>query len=145
MKSKLILGAVAGMAVVTALAVAPTIATAETAQTQTRSGGYGLHDGTGNGNGRQASLESKAQVLGMTVDELNTALKTKTMLQIAADKGMTQEQLQTKLRESAAARWQDRGLSAEEIQQRTATQQERQADCDGSGERMGQGGYGQNR
>lgn len=140
MKSKLMIGIVAGgMVGVSALAFTPLVANAEVAQVQSRnSGSYGLHDGTG-GYGQQGSLASRAQVLGMTTEQLKTALQTQTVLQIAESKGMTQEQFQAKMQDAASARWEARGLSAEEIQQRTETQQQNQADCDGTGGGMYRG------
>lgn len=88
------------------------------------------HQSASKGYGYQRSLDSRAEALGLTADELKTALKTKTMLEIAQEKGITQEQFQAKMSEAAQARW-----------------QERQADCDGTGENQGQGGngYGRNR
>lgn len=118
--------------------------------------GNGMHrqDGTGGGNGngggRQSSLESRAKVVGMTAAELEKALETKTMSQIAKDRGMTEAQFEAKMAEAAKARWQARGLSADEIATRTAEREKRQvanqADHTwGSGEGNPQGGYGRNR
>ncbi len=106
-------------------------------------------DGTGYGLGRQASLESRAQVLGMTTDELQKALQTKTMSQIAVEKGMTQDEFQTKMEAAAKARWEARGLSSEEIAKRVAEREARQAanEADhefGSGAGNHQGRHGWN-
>jgi hypothetical protein len=49
--------------------------------------GRGPGDGHGFGLGT-AELEAAAKVLGMTTDELSTALQTKTLEQIASDKGV---------------------------------------------------------
>ncbi len=112
--------------------------------------GNGYSQGRGNGAGRQASLESRAKVVGMTADELETALETKTMSQIAKDKGMTEDQFRAKMQEAAKARWEARGLSAEEIAQRVADREARHAANaadhewgSGQGDRMG--GYGRSR
>lgn len=112
--------------------------------------GIQAHNGTGNGNGRQASLESRAKVVGMTTDELSKALETKTMSQIAKDKGMTENQFETKMTDATKARWQARGLSADEIAKRVAEREARHAanttDHEwGSGAGNHQGGYGRNR
>lgn len=109
--------------------------------TTTAASGYGQ----GNGNGTQTALESRAKALNMTADQLQAQLQTKTMLQIAQDKGMTLEQYQQKMQEASQSRWQDRGLSTEEIVTRTAAQAERQADCDGTGNQQHMGGNGPNR
>lgn len=106
--------------------------------------------GHAQGGGRQASLESRAQVVGMTAEELQTALETKTMSQIAIDKGMTEETFQAKMTEAAQARWEARGLSSEEIAKRIADREARHATNSadhefGSGEGNHLGGYGRNR
>lgn len=110
----------------------------------------GNGNGQGQGYGRQTSLESRAKVLGMTADELQKALQTKTMSQIAAERGMTEDTFRTKMADAAKARWQARGLSDEEIAKRTADREKRHAanaaDHEwGSGEGNRQGGYGRNR
>ena len=114
--------------------------------------GARLHNGSerGYGSGRQASLESRAGVVGMTVEELQTALETKTMSQIAKEKGMTEEGFRTKMEAAAKARWEARGLTTEEITERLAEREKRHAanSADhewGSGEGGHQGGYGRNR
>lgn len=100
----------------------------------------------GNGNGAQTALASKAEAVNLTADQLREQLQTKTMLQVAEDQGLTLEQYQAKVRAAAQTRWEDRGLSAEEIATRTAEQTERQADCDGTGTGAQQhAGYGQHR
>ena len=112
--------------------------------------GTGTHQQAGAGYGRQASLDSRAQDVGMTADELETALETKTMSEIAKDKGMTEEDFEAKMEAAAEARWEARGLSDEEIAARKADRESRQAtnyaDHEwGSGEGDHMGGYGRNR
>ncbi|NCU38566.1 hypothetical protein EOL96_05940 [Candidatus Saccharibacteria bacterium] len=106
----------------------------------------------GAGQGRQASLESRAAVLGMSAEELEQALETKTMSQIADQQGLTQEAFEAKMQEAAKERWQARGLSADEIAKRLAEREQRQAAnaedhewASGDGERFGGYGYGRNR
>ncbi len=117
--------------------------------------GIGLHAadgsgyGNGNGNGYQTSLESRATVLGMTAEQLRTALETKTMSQLALDKGLSEADFQAKMQTAATARWEARGLSDSEIAQRTADQAQRHetnsADHEfGSGDGNHQAGYGRN-
>lgn len=93
----------------------------------------------GNGYGYEQSLESKAKILNMTTEQLRTQLKTKTMLQIAEDNGLTAAQWQTDLQTAAQERWQERGLTQAEIDSRLQTMKDRQANCDGdgSGARLG--------
>ena len=111
--------------------------------------GYGQD--AGRGMGRQGALESKAKVMGMTADELEKALETKTLSQIAVDKGMSETDFRGKMESAAKARWQARGLSNEEIAKRVADRKDRQAEnqanCDGFGSGNGkrQDGYGRNR
>lgn len=112
--------------------------------------GTGTHQQAGGGYGRQTSLDSRAAVVGMTADELETALETKTMSEIAKDKGMTEEDFEAKMEAAAEARWEARGLSDEEIAARQADCEERQATNHadhewGSGEGDHMGGYGRNR
>lgn len=145
MQKTLFIGTLSVVAIAGVVALAPMVVNAQSSTAQTRGNGYGVHDGTGTGqqgNGQQASLESRAGALNMTAEQLREKLQTQTMLQIAEDQGLTEEQFQAKMQEASAARWQERGLSADEIQARTDAQVERQADCDGSGDHQGQGGFG---
>ena len=118
--------------------------------------GNGNESGTaahvGGGNGYQTSLESRAEVVGMTAEELQVALETKTMSQIADEQGLSEEAYEAKMEEAARARWEARGLSAEEIAQRTADREARQAAnhedhewASGDGDHTGCARYGQNR
>ncbi|NCU37579.1 hypothetical protein EOL96_00745 [Candidatus Saccharibacteria bacterium] len=108
------------------------------------------HNGNGQGNGYQSSLESRAQVLGLSAEQLQAELETKTMSQIALEKGISEEAFRAKMNDAASTRWQARGLSDEEIAERKADREQRQAanseDCEfGSGNGTQQGGYGRNR
>lgn len=102
------------------------------------------------GRGYQASLESRAQIFGMSAADLEKALETKTMSQIAVEKGMSEEDFQSKMTEAAKARWEARGLSADEITERLAERKARHeansADHEfGSGDGGRIGGYGRHR
>lgn len=102
------------------------------------------------GNGHQSSLESRAKVFGMTADELKAALETKTMSQIAVDKGMNEETFKAKKAQVAMERWQLRGLSSDEIAKRVADREARHATNSadhefGSGDGDRQGDYRANR
>lgn len=115
-------------------------------------GQFGDHSGSGNNNGggSQVSLESRASVVNMTAEELQTALETKTMSEIAVENGMSEDDFDTKMSEAANARWEARGIDAEEIANRTAERAARQASNSsdhefGSGEGNQEGGYGHNR
>ncbi len=109
--------AVAGLATAGLIAV-PTFANAQGA-------GNGVHNG--NGVGYQQQLQTKADLLQMTTDELKTQLQTKTMLQIAEDKGISVEKFHESMEAAAKQRWADRGLSQAEIDSRLKNMEERQA------------------
>lgn len=101
------------------------------------------------GKGYQSSLESRAEVLGLSVESLQTALETKTMSEIAVEQGITEDVFHAKMTEAAKSRWAANGLTTEEIAERTAEREARQAENSvdhefGSGEGSGQSGYGQN-
>lgn len=135
--SKIIIGSIAGLAAVSALAFVPLSVGAIT--NQVHRGSYGAN-GSGNG------LVIKAQAMDMTADQLKEKLQTKAMGEVIADQGMTTDQYKEKVQTAAQERWQEMGLSDEEIQTRTQAQTERQADCDGTGSGQNQGGlrFGQN-
>ena len=107
------------------------------------------HNGYGNGAGYQTSLEERAQVVNMTAEQLRTELQTKTMAQIALEQGMDEATFQAKMTEMAQARWAARGLSAEEIAQRVAEQEQRRTTNQADGHEFGTGtaerhSYGRN-
>lgn len=97
----------------------------------------GPQDGSGRGYGKQTALETRAQMLDMTAEQLQTALETKTMSEIAAENGIDEATFRSNMAEAAKDRWQQRGLSDEEVSKRVAEREERQAangDCEyGSG------------
>lgn len=149
--NKLVTLGVASIAAVAVIGVSSLSASALTNSNNGNGTGIQARDGSGNGNGRQSSLESRAKVVGMTAAELDTALQTKTMSQIAKDRGMTEEQFQAKMGEAAKARWASRGLSSDEIATRTADREQRQAANEASYHEFGTGagnhqsGYRHNR
>jgi hypothetical protein len=108
----------------------------------------GAQSATVNGNsnggryGYAQSLASKAEVLGMTSDELSAALETKTLLQIAEEKGVDINKVYDAMQTAAQKRWADRGFSEEEIASRLQDMKDRQASCDGTGTGMGGGQHG---
>ena len=77
--------------------------------------------------------QSKADIFGITVDEL-TKLRDSgmTMLDIAESKGITEDAFHQKMQEAAVARWNTRGFTDEEIQERLKVMNERQENCDGT-------------
>lgn len=112
------------------LMLAPGLALAQAGNTNGNGGGYGY----------QQSLTTKAKVLGMTTDQISTQLKSATLLEIAKDKGMSADQLHEKMQAAAQERWKANGLSQAEIDSRLKTMEERQANCDGTGNGGGNGG-----
>ena len=137
MNKKVVLISAISIAAIGAMSLAPMAASALTTQTQTQNrGGYGI--GRGNrGNGSQI----KAEALNMTTEQLREQLQTKTLSEVIADQDMTLDQYHEKVQAAAQDRWQEMGLSEEEIQTRTQEQLDRQENCDGTGTGSGQGGY----
>lgn len=89
--------------------------------------------GSMNGSGYGKGLDDIAEKLGMTSEELRAQLGDKTMLEIAAEKGYSEEEFHQMMSDLSLQRWQERGISDEEIAQRQAAQEERRANCDGNG------------
>ncbi len=149
MNKLLLTSGIAAVAVTGAIAVTPLRASAETAlNTIVTTAQQHQRFGNGGGYGYQSSLETRAPVLGMSASELQTALQTKTLSQIAAEQGMTQEQFQAKMQAAVTARWQAMGLSSDEIAARLAAREQRQEQNQathtwGSGDgARSHGGYG---
>lgn len=100
------------------------------------------------GNGYEAALETRADAVGLTGDELQARLETQTMQEVMAAQGVSEESYQAARREAAESRWVEHGTSEERIAERQAAQAERQAsadgECDGDGtpNHDGSGGYG---
>lgn len=149
MTNKLVIGSIAGFVVMGALAFTPLAVNAQTALHQAGSGnGISLHDGSGGmnggtGGGYQASLDTRAKALGMTSTELTEALKTKTMDQIMQDKNVSADDFQAKMSGASKARWEAKGLSAEEVNARIAWQNSRHETATHDGTMQTRGGYGQ--
>jgi uncharacterized protein YdbL (DUF1318 family) len=91
-----------------------------------------MSNGNGNGSGYSQQLQVKADTLKITVSELQEGLKTKTLAEIAKDKGVSIDAIHATTSAKAHERWVANGLSADEIKEREADQAERQADCDGT-------------
>ncbi|HZJ34684.1 MAG TPA: hypothetical protein VFD55_01570 [Candidatus Angelobacter sp.] len=102
-------------------------------------GGNGNANGNGGGYGYRQSIGSKAKALGISEDELRTQLETKTLLQIAEKKGISVDQLHATMQKAAQARWEANGLNQTEIDARLKNMEERQANCDGTGNGNGGG------
>lgn len=128
MNKKIILGMGLATVAVAAIAFVP-FTSAQSANN------YQMRGGNGKG------IETKAQIIGISADELREQLQTKTMTEIVEEKGMTIEEVQMQTRAAAMERWQEKGLSDEEIQERVEFQEEKQAECDGTGANQGEGGF----
>lgn len=93
--------------------------------------GMGYSNGLGSGYGYRQMIETKAKLLNLSVDEIKDQLETKTMSQIAEEKGINLDELQDSIKESARQRWADRGFSEEEINNRLSRIEQRQSgDCE---------------
>lgn len=148
MTNKILVGGLTSMAIVGALAFTPFIANAATPVHQAGTG-TGMHTNngnSGNGGGYQASLDARAKAVGMSSAELTEALKTKDMDDILAEKKISTADFQAKMAAASKARWEAKGLSAEEVQKRVDWQKNRHATATHDGSNQAQGGYGrQNR
>lgn len=96
--------------------------------------GQGWHLGWLGGNG----FEQKAQLLGITAEELKTQIKSgKTFAQIAAENGLTEEQFRAKMLESMKQRLDqlvsEGRITQEEADRKLQLMQERQKNCPGFG------------
>jgi len=80
--------------------------------------------------GRNRMLEEKAEILGMSVEELEIALESQTFHELFEEEGVDCETIKEKMREKAMQRWQEMGLSEEEIQERLEWQEQRQGECE---------------
>ncbi len=78
-------------------------------------------------------IEAIAEKFGMTAEELRSQLGTKTILEIAEEKGYTEEQFHQMMLESAVQRWKDAGFTDEEIAERQNVLEERHQNCVGGG------------
>lgn len=106
-----------------------------------------LADFSGYGHGKQRALETKAEILGISADELEDKLDDMTFAEIAEEKGISLDEWHQEMQEKTQERWQEMGLSDEEIQERVQRMEERHAECDGTGSmnRFGGKGFGKNR
>ncbi|MBU0572230.1 hypothetical protein KKE60_01585 [Patescibacteria group bacterium] len=102
---------------------------------------------SGNGFGFDRMFSNKAEVLGMSVEDLKSQLGEKTFLEIAEEQGISHEALQENMKVRAQERMEEMGLSDEDIARRLQFRAERQVNCDESGPLMngeGNGGFGRN-
>ncbi|MHB8136203.1 MAG: hypothetical protein ACYDH1_18495 [Anaerolineaceae bacterium] len=98
----------------------------------------------GNGSGYQQMIQTKAELFGLTESELTTQLETNTMLQIAEEKGISEEQFHEAMEAAARQRWAEKGLTQSEIDARLKNMEERQAG-DHETNSLNRGGMGRNR
>lgn len=89
--------------------------------------------GNSNGNGYTQQLQVKADVLKLNVADLREQLKTRTMTQLATEKGVSMDAIHAATSKQAHMNWEAKDLTAEQVKERETTQAQRQADCDGTG------------
>ena len=140
MNRKIVLGAVASVVSIGAMAFTPLAASAQSLYNQS-------HGGSGNGSSMGGGIEIKAEALDMTTEQLREQLQTNALSEVISNQEMTVEQYHENIQQASQNKWQDMGLSEEEIQKRTQDQLDRQADCDGTGMDQQHTGsrYGQSR
>lgn len=105
----------------------------------------GSGSGNGGSNGYTRQLQVKADALKLSVADLQEQLKTKTLTQLAAEKGVSMDAIHAATTKQAHANWEAKGMTAEQIKARESAQAERQADCDGTGNGAGGMHRGQNK
>ncbi|XOU95004.1 MAG: hypothetical protein ACNFW9_02965 [Candidatus Kerfeldbacteria bacterium] len=94
-----------------------------------------------NGSGSDRMMETKAEVFGMTVDELTVAHETMDFEEIALQQGVDIDEMHAQMSAKAMDRWAERGLSEEEISERVAARDAMIAS--GDGPHSGEMGFGQ--
>jgi len=118
---------------VAGIAIVPNLANAQTSNATTRAG-----------SGYQQMLQTKADLIGITKDELAKQLETKTLEQIAEEKGISEDQIHAAMQKAAEKRWADKGLTESEIAERLQNMKTRQAgDHETNSTSQGRG-YGRN-
>lgn len=136
MKKKLLISSGVIGLMVSGFMLVPSLALAQ--------GGNSNINGNGGGYGYQQSMTTKAEALDMSSDQLRTELESKTLLEVATEKGVSIDQLHTTMQTAAQERWEANGLDQTEIDARLKNMEERQADCDGTGTGTGTGSGGGN-
>jgi len=101
---------------VAGLAIVPNLASAQTTNVNTNAG-----------SGYRQMLQTKADLIGITKDELANQLETKTLKQIAEEKGISEDQIHAAMQKAAEKRWADKGLTEAEIAKRLENMKTRQA------------------
>lgn len=103
-------------------------------------------NGYNGGNNMRQGMQDKANILGISTEELTRLRDSgKTMLEIAKDKGISEDTFHQKVQEAAVARWKTKGFTDQEIQERLTQMKERQDNCDGTPKNNGMMGRGQGR
>lgn len=82
---------------------------------------------TKNGSGYQQMLQTKADLMGLSKEDLAKKLETKTFEQIAEEQNISEDQIHAAMQKAAEKRWSEKGLTKEEIAERLTKMQERQA------------------
>ena len=82
------------------------------------------HEG---GHPRGRGVELKAEILGISVDELKSAKGEKTFDELLEEKGLTREEFHEQMKAAITTKWQEEGLSDEEIAERLTKMEERRA------------------
>lgn len=83
------------------------------------------------GFGFRRSLDSKADVLGISEEELSVQLGEQTLPEIAEDRGLSSDEWRTRMEELAHEKWENMGLSDEEIAVRKERMGQHHEDCQG--------------
>ena len=99
---------------------------------------------SGKSTGYERMIEVKAEILSISADELKQGLENKTFRELLEEKNIDLEEMRQKMQEKAMARWQEKGFSEEEIQERIEWQETRHAEGVGDCQANGLGRIGRN-
>lgn len=94
--------------------------------------------------GHERMLEVKADILGISLEDLKVELENKTLREVFEASDVTLEKLHQRMQDSAVARWQERGFTDEEIQERLEWQNAKRAEGAGDCNANGSGRMGRN-
>lgn len=100
--------------------------------------GYGYMEKRQGFGGMRRGLAVKAEFLGISEEELQAKMtEGKTMIEIAEELGKSFDDLKNFMLSEAKARWVEKGLTQEEIDERTQWMQEKHENCEGDHSQMG--------
>ena len=146
MKTSTKLGMMVAAVVLGGALVAGTVPALAETEANDQGNGFGKSLGATAERFTRHGMQSKADLLGTTSDELAERMQTQTFSEILEQEGVSMEDFRAKRNAEIAQRWEERGLSEEEIAARMEQLEARRGECDGSNRAQGSPfGKGMNR